>query len=60
MIRNLLLLFIIVVSLASCGQTGPLYLTKDYTAQHQTVEQVDPPSDSLLPIENNQRVLRNS
>ena len=59
MIRNLCL-YCVVLGLTGCGLSGPLYLTKDYKAQHQTVEQQEAPSDSLLPIDSNQRILRTS
>lgn len=43
--------------LTACGQTGPLYLTKQDIVQHQTVDQPQAPSNALQPMTNNQRVL---
>lgn len=52
------LLVLITILLIACGQTGPLYLTSDYKAQHATTEQKDPPSESLQPLKSDQRIVK--
>lgn len=59
MIKYLLLL-ITSLSLAGCGQSGDLYLTKGYTDRHATQEQKVPPSDSLKNLDENQRILHDT
>lgn len=54
------LLMLITALLAACGQTGPLYLTTDYKAQHATTEQKDPPSESLQPLKSDQRIVQSN
>ena len=55
--KKSLVLVVIALLLVGCGRTGPLYLTPDYQKQHITPQQPVPPSDSLQPLQSNQRVI---
>lgn len=52
-----LLLTLLVVNLTACGRAGDLYLTKQYQEKHATNDVPVAPSQSLEPLQNNQRVI---
>jgi predicted small lipoprotein YifL len=56
MIR-ILIVATLATNLVACGRAGDLYLTKDYQQQHATKQVPVAPSDSLEPLQSNQRTI---
>ncbi len=50
MLLRILITSLLATALCACGRTGPLYLTPDYIAKHQTPTQPVAPSTTIPPI----------